>query len=288
MRLALFIVGCALVGMFLPSEGWAQWIEEPGRGWVQVTVYHHDTRKRFDPSRSVEPLFNEGGRSITTSFFLTAVAGIVRGADVWVQVPYNRLEFNDVADERLSVGIGDPKLHLRLGPELFGVRAPFPVALRGGVKLPFGEFTRDAEIIPLSEGQTDWELMLELGHSFYPAPFYVMGWAGYRWRTFNDEIDRKPGDERFAFAAAGGSVRSFEWKLAVEGLSGLAPRRRLASGQELILELDRRELLQLLPSIGRRVGPGAFEIGGRFPVAGRNLPAGPAVFVGYFMRWGRR
>ena len=106
--------------------------------------------------------------------------------------------------------------------------------------------------------------------------------------AINDEIDRKPGDERFAFAAAGGSVRSFEWKLAVEGLSGRAPRRRLVSGQELILELDRRELLQLLLSIGRRVGPGAFEIGGRFPVAGRNLPAGPAVFVGYFMRWGRR
>lgn len=288
MRLSRFIVGCALLGMLLPSEGRAQWIEEPGRGWAQVTIYHHDSRKRFDPTGSVEPLFNAGGRSITTSFFLTAVVGIVRGVDVWVQAPYNRLEFNDVVDERLSVGIGDPKLHLRLGPALFGVRAPFPVALRGGVKLPLGEFTRDAEIIPLSEGQTDWELMLELGHSFYPAPVYAMAWAGYRWRTYNDEIDRKPGDERFAFAAVGGRLRSFEWKLAVEGLSGLAPRRRLASGQELILELDRRELFQLLPSIGRRVGPGAFEIGGRFPVAGRNLPAGPAVFVGYFMRFGWR
>ena len=114
MRLAQFIVGCVLMGVLLPPEGRAQWIEEPGRGWIHFAVYHHDTRKRFDPSRSVEPLFNEGGRSITTSFFLTAVAGIVRGADVWVQVPYNRLEFNDVVDERLSVGIGDPKLHLRL------------------------------------------------------------------------------------------------------------------------------------------------------------------------------
>ncbi len=50
--------------------------------------------------------------------------------------------------------------------------------------------------------------------------------------------------------------------------------------QELILELDRREFLLILPSIGRRVGPGAFEIGGSFPVAGHNLPAGPALFIG--------
>ena len=287
-RLVWFIAGCVLVGVLFPSAGRAQWVEEPGRGWVQTAIYHHDTGKRFDPSGSVEPLFNEGGRSITTSLYLTAVAGLVRGVDVWVQVPYNRLEFNDVVDERLSVGIGDPRLHVRLGSALFGLRSPVPVAVRAGVKLPLGEFTRDAEIIPLSEGQTDWEVMLELGHSFYPAPVYVMGWAGYRWRQYNDEIDRKPGDERFAFAAIGGRLRFIDWKLAVEGLDGRPPRRRLASGQELLLELDRRELLQFLPSIGYRIGPGAVEIGGRFPVAGRNLPAGPALFFGYFMRWGNR
>lgn len=288
MRRLQTLVACVLVGLLWASPGRAQWIEAPGRGWFEVSVYHHDTQERFDPSRSQVSLFNEGGRSITTSFFVKGVAGLVRGADVWVEVPYNRLEFNDVADNRLSTGIGDPRLHLRLGPELFGVTSPVPVAVRGGVKLPFGEFTRDAEIIPLSEGQRDWELILELGYSFWPAPVYVMGWAGYRWREFNDEIDRKPGNERFAYAAVGGSIRSFEWKLAAEGLSGLAPRRRLASGQELILELDRRELVQILPSIGYPLGPGALSVGGRFPVAGRNLPAGPAVFVGYFVRWGWR
>jgi len=276
-----------LAGLLGPSVGWAQWIEAPGRGWVEVAVYHHDTRERFDPTRSLEPLFNADARAITTSLYLTAVAGVVQGADVWVQAPYNRLEFNDVAADRKSTGIGDPRIHLRLGPELFGVRAPVPVAVRGGVKLPLGEFTRDAEIIPLSEGQTDWEVMLEAGHSFYPAPFYVMGWAGYRWRTFNDEINRKPGDERFAYAAVGGSLRSFEWKLAAEGLWGLAPRRREA-GVEFVLEQDKRELFQILPSIGYRLGPGVLSLGGRFPLAGRNLPAGAAVFVGYFMRFGWR
>ena len=286
MRASIRIITvCLVAGLVGPLPGRAQWIEAPGQGWMEVAVYHHDTRKRFDPSRSLEPLFNADARAITTSLYLTAVVGVVQGADVWVQMPYNRLEFNDIAADRQSIGIGDPRIHLRFGPELFGVRSPVPVAVRGGVKLPFGEFTNDAEIIPLREGQTDWEVMLELGHSFYPAPFYAMAWAGYRWRTYNDDIDRKPGDERFAYAAVGGTLRSFEWKLAAEGLSGLAPRRRQA-GVEFVLEQDKRELVQILPSIGRRLGPGTVALGGRFPVAGRNLPAGPAVFVSYFMRFG--
>ncbi len=273
--------------MLLAAPAPAQWIEPPGRGWVQLSLYHHDTRNRFDPSRSVVPLFNEGGRALTTSLFATAVAGVYRGADVWLQVPYHRLAFNDVAAERRSTGLGDPRLHGRIGPALFGLPA-VPVALRGGVKFPLGRFTRDAEVIPLSEGQYDVEVMLEAGRSFYPTPLYVMGWAGYRWRAFNREIDRKPGDERFAYAAVGGRLRSFDWKLAVEGLWGLAPRRRLPSGLEIPLALDRRELVQLLPSVGYGVGPGTLELGGRFPVAGRNLPAGPAFFAGYFARWGWR
>ncbi len=280
------VLVCLLMGVLPLRTARAQWIEPPGHGWAQLSLYHHDTRKRFDPGRSVEPLFNEGGRAVTTSLFVTAVAGVVRGADVWLQLPYHRLAFNDVAAERQSIGLGDPRLHGRLGPAFFGL-PPFPAALRGGVKFPLGKFSRDAEVIPLSEGQYDYELMLEAGHSFYPAPLYVMGWAGYRWRAFNDEIDRKPGNERFAYAAVGGRLRSFDWKLAVEGLSGLAPRRRLPSGLELVLLQDRRELLQLLPGVGRRVGPGTLEVGGRLPVAGRNLPAGPAFFVGYFVRWSR-
>lgn len=270
--------------LLMPMEGFAQWVEVPGHGWANISVYHHDTRKRFDPSGDVVPLFNEGGRSVSTSFYLTTVAGVFRGVDAWIQVPYNFLEFNDVVDDRRSVGIGDPRLHLRMGPALFGLK-PVPIAIRTGVKIPLGKYTPDAEVIPLSEGQWDWEVMLEGGYSFYPRTIYIMGWIGYRWRGVNEEIGRKSGDERFAYAAAGGSIRSFTWKFAVEGLSGLAPRRILPSGLEIPLPLDKRDLLQLLPSVGHQLGPGHIELGLRIPVAGRNLPAGTAVFIGYFFRW---
>ena len=42
----------------------------------------------------------------------------------------------------------------------------------------------------------DPEAILELGRSFWPAPVYALVWAGYRWRTENESIRRKPGDER--------------------------------------------------------------------------------------------
>ncbi|MDX1548489.1 MAG: hypothetical protein R3247_15930 [Rhodothermales bacterium] len=268
----------------MAPEATAQWVEAPGRGWVQLTFFHHDTRSRFDAEGQRTDLFSDGARAVTTSAFLTGVVGLVRGADLRVQVPFHRLAFDDVAADRRSTGFGDPRIHLRVGPALAGRRWALPVALRGGVKLALGRFDRDAEIIPLSEGQRDWEIFAEVGRSLHPRPLYLMAWAGYRWRAFNDEIDRKPGDERLAFVAAGGTVRRLAWKLATEGLWGRPPRRRLGGGAELALPLDRRRLVQVLPSLGYPAGPGMLEVGLRLPVAGRNLPAGTAIFAGYFLR----
>lgn len=280
------VVLVALLSLIVaPRPGVGQWIEAPGHGWVQVSLYHHDTRDRFDPLGNVEPLFNEGGRSITTSLFLTGVVGLYRGVDVWAQIPVHRLEFNDVAATRQSFGPGDPLVHLRIGPELFGVRSPVPVAVRAGVKFPLGDFSVDSEIVPLTEGQRDWEVLVELGHSFYPAPLYAMGWVGYRWRETNHEIERKPGDERFGFFAIGGAYPLFSWKLAAEALYG--ERWISFTGVRIPLSRSERELVQVTPTVGWKVGPGGLEAGARIPVAGQNFPAGPALFLGYFMRWGR-
>ncbi|RMF51610.1 MAG: transporter [Bacteroidetes bacterium] len=265
-----------------PEAARAQWVEAPGSGWVQVAVYHHDTRRRFDEQGRTRRLFNEGGRSIATSVFVTAVAGLVRGADVWVQVPFHRLAFNDVVEERTRAGFGDVRLHGRIGPSLFGLRSPVPVAVRAGVKLATGDYTRDAEIIPLAEGQRDGEVLLELGHSFWPRPLYLSGWVGYRWREENAEAAHDPGDEWFYFVTLGGTVAAFEWKLSLDGLYGRTPRFL-----GLAVPSSRRRLVQLLPSLGRPVGPGVLELGARIPLSGRNLPAGPALLLGYFWTWGR-
>ncbi|MEM8484095.1 MAG: hypothetical protein AAF564_01040 [Bacteroidota bacterium] len=273
-----------IVLIYVPLDAYGQWVQRPGTGWVQASLYHHDTRDRFDEQGNKEPLFNEEGRSITTSFFLTGAYGVYRGIDVWAQLPVHRLAFNDVAADRENFGLGDPLLHVRVGPALFGISTALPVAIRGGVKLPLGDFPVDSEIVPLTEGQRDWELMVELGHSFYPAPVYVMGWAGYRWRETNNDIERKPGNERFVFLAVGGAQNKLSWKLALEAVFG--EKWVSFTGVRIPLAMSERELVQVLPTVGWAVGKGAVELGGRLPVMGQNLPAGPALFLGYFVRLG--
>jgi hypothetical protein len=50
----------------------------------------------------------------------------------------------------------------------------------------------------------------------------------------------------------------------------------------------RREMLQTIPTLLIPVWKGQVEIGGRLPLSGRNLPAGPALVLGYFMNWSLR
>ena len=279
-----FLALATLLLLPLPANG--QWVQAPGTGWIELQAAHHDTRERFDADGRVESLFDEEARSITTTVELSGAVGLFRGVDLWLQVPFHRLTFRDVVETRRSTGVGDPRFFLRVGPEIVGFEEAPPIALRAGVKLPAGDFPIDAEIIPLSEGQRDWELLLEVGHSFYPLPVYAMAWGGYRWREINSDVNRKPGDEWILHAATGGELPgSFAWKVAFDGLWGLSPERRLSSGIVLPLNRDRRRLLQVMPEVGREVGPGMVTAGARVPVAGRNLPAGPSFTIGYILSW---
>lgn len=272
-------MAAACLTLLSVSPAHAQWIQEPGTGWVQLIVYHQDTREEFGPNGDVKPFFADG-HAVMTSLFVTAAGGVVPGVDVWVQFPLHRLVFSDLAARREKFGPGDPKVFVRVGPELFGGQIGIPIAVRAGVKLSVGEFPIDSEIIPLTEGQRDYEVMLELGHSFWPRPAWAQGWVGYRWREFNERIDRKPGNELFAYATVGGQLGRLTLKLSGEALVGRTPRL-----VNVPVGNARREIYQLFPTVGWRIGPGDVELGGRFPVAGQNLPARPALTVGYFFNW---
>lgn len=252
----------------------------PGAGWAQLSLFHHDTRERFNPQGNLES-FLTNGRAVTTSLYVTAAAGLVRGVEVMAQLPVHRLRFEDRTGLREETGYGDPRLYLRLGSQLVGVES-FPVTVRGGVKLVGSDFPVDAEVLPLTEGQRDYELMLESGYTFSGTPVYVRGWIGYRWREENESIRRQPGNERFGYGAVGGRLRQVGWEMAVEGLSGEIP-----SQQGFGIPTSRRRLVQLYPSVSAPAGPGRVEFGGRFPVDGRNFPGGPAVSLGYALEWGR-
>lgn len=274
----------AVIGLTLSfAATWpaqAQWVNPPGEGWLEVSVLHHDTDEEYKSTGAVEPFFADG-HMIATSLYVKGALGLVRGMDVWFEAPVHHFRFDDAAGDRTKTGVGDLRGWLRIGPETFGLDPFLPVktALRAGVKVPGSEFPVDAEIIPLTEGQRDWELLIELGRSLHPLPLYVKGWIGRRWREWNAELLWDPGDETFAFVAAGGSTGVLSWELAAEGMWGKPPVR-----EGILLENERRKMVQLLPKVGVEMGLKStqFQVGGQIPLDGRNLPAGPSVGAAVF------
>ena len=273
---ALLVVPLCL-SLTLPMPAGAQWVEDPGSGWAALATYYQNTTHEFRSNGDKRTIFPDG-RAITTSTFLTFALGLAEGLDVWVQPSFHHLQFNDVTADRSSTGFGDTRLWLR-GAPLRWLGSDFPFAIRGGVKVPFGDFDVDAEIIPLGDGQRDWEIMGEVGHSFWPQSVYVMGWLGYRWREENTESLRDFGDEIFYFAQVGGQVGPVGYKLAVDGWNG---RSGIVEG--LAIPSFQRDLIQLQPTLSYPVGPGSVEGGARFALRGKNLPAGTAFLLQYFAR----
>ncbi|MYA64030.1 MAG: hypothetical protein F4139_04760 [Gemmatimonadetes bacterium] len=167
----------------------AQWVEEPGNVWMALAMYHQDTRERFGAGGDVEALLAEG-HAVATSSFLTTALGIADGVDMWSQLSFHRLRYDDAAADRSSAGLGNLKLWLRAAP-LRWLGSSVPFAVRAGLKVPLGDFEDvAADEIPLGDGQRDWEVLAELGHSFWPRSVYVSGWVGYRWREENTESMR--------------------------------------------------------------------------------------------------
>ena len=279
LRRAVVVGIAAMGGLGLgPASGAAQWVEQPGFGWVSVAYYHLDTSQRFD-EEGIREDFDFDGHTVTNSLFVDVAAGLFNGVDFWGQAPIHALRFTDASGDLSRTGMGDVRLWLRANPtRWFG--KDFPVALRGGVKIPGSEFPVDSRIIPLTDGQRDWELMLELGHSFWPAPLYAMGWVGYRWREANEETSRDWGDEVFFFAAAGANSGRLGFKVDFEGFWGDTP---VIEG--LPIASASRRLLALTPYVSYQLGPGGAQGGVRFSLSGQNIPAGPVLTLGYFTRW---
>jgi len=278
-RATALLMGMVAAAAASSEPARAQWVESPGAGWAALAIYHQNTTENFRSNGDRREIF-ANGRAVTTSTFLTLAAGLFSGIDIWVQPSFHHLRFDDVAADRTSTGFGDTRIWLRAAP-LAWLGSDLPVAVRGGVKLPFGDFEVDAEIIPLGDGQRDWEVMAEAGHSFWPRSVYVMGWLGYRWREENTESLRDFGNELFYFAQVGGEVGPIGYKVALDGWDGAS-----GSVEGLAIPGFQRDLLQLQSTLSYPAGPGSVEAGARFTLKGKNLPAGTAFLLQYFARLG--
>ena len=210
-------LGALLLVAALPRSALAQgWTLPHGKNWVRVGLMAQFTDERYFIDGRRIPYFFDGHNE-TVGFFFDWRHGITDRLEIDLQVPYFGISFDDLAAQRSSGGIGD----LRLGLRYNIVMNPLVVTVGGTVKFPTGEFDNDAEVIPVGEGQWDYEFQLELARSLWPRPGWISGQIGYRLRTQNPETGIDHGNEIFWSAEAGYEViRRVALKVRGRGLHG--------------------------------------------------------------------
>ncbi|MFQ5536707.1 MAG: transporter [Gemmatimonadota bacterium] len=264
----------------LPAEVHAQWAAGRGKYWAKLSAFHHQTRDQYRSDGVKRAFLNTDAESRSQALFLDALYGVTDRVDVWVQVPYFNLNFDDAADRRHSAGVGDIRVSARYN--LFRFRGgSIPISVRGTVKIPVVDFPIDAEVIPVGEGQWDYEAWLEAGWSLWPLPLYSVVWLGYRWRARNEKTTRDPGDERMFLAEVGGAFAGpLGGKVVLDGILGTN-----GSIQGVRVSGDEREIVYLQPVLTWAATPTTtLEIGMRIPLRGKNFPAGPQYTVGLYFR----
>ena len=261
----------------------------PGFGYVQMSALHQSSTEFFNQNGDRVP-FLADAQIITNSVYLTTSVGVVRGIDTWFQLPVHNVQNNNATGQTDRTGLGDLRVSARVSPELVGAEG-VPLSVRAGIKIPGSEFPVDPRVIPLGEGQRDWEVSVETGQGFPVkrgdvfgediASVYLLAWVGYRWREENSETGFKPGNEWFAHAATGGHWGKFNVDLGVEILRGESPEQL-----GVVLPSANRRMVAITPTVGWKIGRGTLEATAQIPVSGTNLPSGAAGSLGYRWTWG--
>ena len=190
-------------------------------------------------------------------------------------MPYFDQQFSDAtrSEPPSDSGISD----MRLFAKARLVQKPVVFTLKGGVKMPTGEFRNEDGLIPVGEGQWDFDLVGQVGRSFWPLPLYANAEVGYRVRTKNDEIDRDPGDEWFVNAEVGYQVA--ERILLMGKYEMLRSDPSIDFGFENRSQVKRITYLSPVLLIGLS-GETGLELGLRYTINGQNFPAGMQMTAG--------
>ena len=260
----------ALAGLLaLPVTTAAQWTQgATGKLWVKSALFVQKTDQRFTAIGDREPYLTPNGEADSKAVFTDFILGLHPNVDLWVQIPYFDLTFRDDLETLRKTGVGDVRAWLRWNiTKLNGGRTP--ISIRAGAKAPIGESPIDAQLIPLGEGQWDFEGFAEVGHSFWPAPVYAILWLGYRLRLENKDQFNDPGNEFVFLGEAGVNPTPGTFlKATFDGFRGERIKR------DGILTRSQRRIAILQFTGAVRTGPVWPEFSVRLPVSGQEFPAG--------------
>ena len=136
--------------------------------------------------------YDFAGRYESSAAFIEGFYGLSDRLDLGVRIPYFDQSFanSTFAEPRGDTGLSD----IRVYGKLRLIDQTLIFTLKTGAKMPTGEFKNEDGLIPVGEGQWDFDFVAQFGRSFWPLLLYANIDLGYRVRTHNAEIDRDPGE----------------------------------------------------------------------------------------------
>lgn len=222
-----------------------------------------------------------GGQYRSMAVFAEGFYGVTDWLNLGVQVPYFDQVYQDSTrtEAPSDAGFSDLRIYTKLRVR----QSPAVLTLKLGAKVPTGDFRNEDGLIPVGEGQWDFDLLVQAGRSLWPLPAYANVEAGYRLRMENADVQRDPGDEWLVNAEAGWSPRPrLLLALKLELLHGKAGTSFGFENPSL-----KKRILYLAPTVGWTLfGETAAELALRRTLAGRNFPAGNQLTVGLSTRAG--
>ncbi|MDE2814392.1 MAG: transporter [Gemmatimonadota bacterium] len=196
----LLIVALSVLMPQMASAG--AWTLGKGQVWSKITYMSLSTNEHYDNDGNVGEI---PARYKSQQLYFDVYYGLNDRIDVGVKIPYISNEFVDVSPEhpfygapdKKDSGLGDvrgvAKINLVNSADLVGT-------LKLGFKAPMGEYREVPEALSITGGQWDFEVVAQLGRSFWPVPVYGNVDLGYRLR--GEYTDPNPSD-------AGGVDRTY-------------------------------------------------------------------------------
>lgn len=268
------------------------WTLKKGHLWIKSALLYQKTSDQYYSRNTPCPLgvnctegqrvdFPFDGESELTAVFVDVHYGLFDPLEIYLQVPFFDIQFTDLASPQRpgTSDIGD----VRFGVKYRFLATPLVASLSVQAKAPTGFLNKDAEIIPVGDGQWDLELIGQFGKSLWPVQSYLNLDLGYRIR-FAPALETssvEPGNEFFFRGEAGYNVlENLVVKFALSGLYG-DPFKNHSFDTPFDIPESEREVLYVEPGISLQVVRGlAFETSVQVSVSGKNYLAGEVFNVG--------
>jgi hypothetical protein len=107
----------------------------------------------------------------STAVFLEGYYGPTDAVDVGLQVPWFDQFFDD--DTRIDPPSESGFSDLRVYGRWRMFNRPFLLTLKMGAKIPTGEFKNEDSLIPVGEGQWEYDIVVQAERFFWPLPAYA-------------------------------------------------------------------------------------------------------------------